>query len=251
MTDLSVCMATHDGERFLRQQLDSIVPQLGPDDELVVSDDSSTDGTLAIVKAYHDPRIRLVHRAGHPDPVRNFELALRHAAGAVIVLSDQDDVWLDNKLAVVRRQFDRRSGAAHLLMLDGQIVAEDGSTELASSIIRATNAGPGLVKNIYDNTYRGCCLAFNRPLLDVALPFPGRLPMHDMWLGLLAEMFGTVAFVRQPTIRHRRHAMNASPLALRLDVPRQLSRRYQLLRCLLVRCWERKVWRGWGRRAEG
>jgi hypothetical protein len=78
-------------------------------------------------------------------------------------------------------------------------------------------------------------MAFSRELLTIALPFPGDIPMHDMWLGLIAELFGTVEFVSEKTIKYRRHGGTATDLRRRLDVTRQISRRYRLVTSLLVR----------------
>ncbi len=86
---ISVCMATHNGGRYLRQQLESILRQLGPDDEVVISDDSSTDNTLAIINCFADPRICTLTNNTFSSPIFNFENALKHATGEIIVLSDQ------------------------------------------------------------------------------------------------------------------------------------------------------------------
>ena len=83
---VSVCMATCNGSRYIRAQLESILEQLGPEDELIISDDASTDDTLDIVGSYGDPRIIILSGTEFPSPVRNFEQALRHARGGIVVL---------------------------------------------------------------------------------------------------------------------------------------------------------------------
>jgi glycosyltransferase involved in cell wall biosynthesis len=95
---ISVCMATHNGARFIRRQLETILTQLAPGDEVVISDDSSTDGTLEIIDSFDDPRIRLFTGNTFFGPIFNFENALRKAMGEIIVLADQDDIWLDGKV---------------------------------------------------------------------------------------------------------------------------------------------------------
>lgn len=206
---LSVCMATYNGGRYLRQQLESILPQLGPDDELVISDDSSTDDTLAIIAGCNDPRIRVFAGNTYYNPARNFENALRQARGEIIVLSDQDDLWLPGKLAIVREELGGKVARPALLQMDGEIIDVNG-TVLAESIFALKRSGPGLLRNIYDSSYPGCCMAFTRPLLQLALPLPRRVPMHDWWIALLAELFGEITFVAGKTIRYRRHGENAS-----------------------------------------
>jgi hypothetical protein len=78
-------------------------------------------------------------------------------------------------------------------------------------------------------------MAFSRDLLKIALPFPKNIPMHDMWLGLLAELFGTVEFVPEKTIKYRRHGVSVTDLRRRLDMVRQIMRRYHLVTSLLGR----------------
>lgn len=226
-------MATCNGSRFIRAQLESILPQLGSGDELIVSDDASTDDTLEIVRSFNDPRIRLLTGNEFRSPVRNFEHALCNASGQIVVLSDQDDVWLPGRLDLVREHLGRHIDQVFLVMMDGEIVDAQGAC-LEQSIFAANHAGRGILKNIYDNTYTGCCLAFTRPLLEIALPFPHRIPMHDMWLGLLAEIFGQVEFVPAKTIQYRRHGSNTSFSSS--SVYKQVMRRVFLSLSLLGRC---------------
>ena len=236
---LSVCMATYNGGRFIAEQIDSILSQLGSCDELIVSDDGSKDNTLEIVRSYQDPRIRILTDNTFHNPTGNFEHALRHATGQIIVLSDQDDIWLPRRLDLIHEQLDKKKDQVALIMMDGEIVDADGNS-LKKSIFLANRSGTGIFKNIYDNTYTGCCLAFTRPLLDIALPFPRRIPMHDMWLGILAEIFGEALFVPEKTICYRRHATNTSfikptvyeQIMRRLFLSQNLLKRYFDVKCL-------------------
>ena len=95
---ISVCLASYNGEKFIFDQISSIISQLAEKDELIISDDSSTDTTLSIIKGFNDHRIKLFPGNTFYNPVYNFENALKQSAGEVIVLSDQDDIWLENKL---------------------------------------------------------------------------------------------------------------------------------------------------------
>lgn len=234
MKKISVCMATRNGEKYIKKQLDSILAQLTQEDEVVISDDSSSDSTVAIIKESSDQRVRLYENNTFFSPIFNIENALKKASGEIIVLSDQDDVWLDNKIAVIKRELTGASMGIKLIVLDGHIVDEH-ETIKHYSIFEQINSGKGLLKNIYDNTYVGCCMAFSRDLLEIALPFPRNIPMHDMWLGLLAEHFGTVKFVGEKTILYRRHEASVTDLHRRLDVVKQIRRRYHLVKSLLVR----------------
>ncbi len=234
--NLSICMATRNGAQYLAAQLSSILCQLGEEDEVVISDDSSTDNTLELIAAVADPRIRLLPGNTFFSPIYNFENALRQASNEVIVLADQDDLWLDNKLALVRQTFAGKSGQVHLAAFDAAIIDGDGKVT-APSLFTCNRAGAGLLKNLYDNTYTGCTLAFSRELLDVALPFPVGIPMHDSWLGLLAERCGTVEFIHQTTMHYRRHGSNVSS---RRPLREQLRGRF----CLAWQLWRRGTGRG-------
>lgn len=97
---ISVCVATYNGEMYIRQQLQSILCQLADSDEVIISDDGSTDGTLTVIREINDKRIRLIDGPRRQSPTLNFENALRQAKGDHIFLSDQDDVWKPEKVAV-------------------------------------------------------------------------------------------------------------------------------------------------------
>jgi len=226
---ISVCMATRNGDRYVGEQLASILSQLQSEDELIISDDSSVDHTVEIVKQIDDCRIRLLTGNTFYSPVFNFENALKYASGEIIILSDQDDIWLENKVKLIRESFRRSRSLVHLVVLDGSVVDAAGMV-IEPSLFAKVHVGKGLLKNIYDNTYMGCCMAFSRPLLEIALPFPRRIPMHDMWLGLLAELFGDVEFIAEPTIHYRRHMMSFTDYRRRFMPMVQIGRRFFL-------CW--------------
>jgi glycosyltransferase involved in cell wall biosynthesis len=211
---ISVAMATLDGMRFLPEQFGSILSQLERNDELVVSDNGSTDGTLAFLKeqSARDSRVRVIHFLERRGVVPNFENALLQIHGDVVLLCDQDDIWLPGRVEFFRVWFSEHPQAL-LLQTDAELFDEQGrTTEPSYFLLR--RSGPGLLKNIWKNTYQGCSLGFRKALLDVALPLPTRLPMHDMWLGLLAEFVGRnrSAFFPRVLTRYRRHGGNASTL---------------------------------------
>lgn len=235
---LSVCMATCNGGRFIRRQLDTILEQLGPDDELIVSDDASTDGTPEIIKEVCADRVRLLH-GNFRSPVLNFEQALKASTREVIVLADQDDVWSDNKLALVREHFAGRGGERHLVLFDGEVI-NDQEQVLHDSIFSLKKSRPGFLRNLYDSSYLGCCLAFSRGLLEIALPFPKKILMHDMWIAMLAELCGSVEFDRRITIGYRKHAASMTTFERKFEPVRQVAERTHMAWSLLVRMIELK-----------
>jgi len=231
-------MATYNGERFIRQQLESILAQLAPGDELVISDDSSTDGTLAAIGEYPDPRLRLFAEQIFHSPIFNFEFALKQALGDIIVLADQDDIWLPDKLPTVRSYFAAEHARPSLIVMDAEVVDELENV-LYPSLLAKVNAGPGFWKNLLDNRYMGCSMAFSRDLLARALPFPRRIPMHDMWLGQLCERVGKTEFLPVVTMKYRKHGDSLTDFKIKFQPLVQLKRRLFILLSLvdrLVRC---------------
>jgi glycosyltransferase involved in cell wall biosynthesis len=227
---ISVCIPTFNGAAFIDAQIESILasPLVT---EIIVSDDGSTDNTVDIVKSFNDKRIKLIEgpRTGL---VNNYEFLLSLASGEYIFLADQDDVWFPNKVEVM---------LAHLhdvdLVVCDCIVVDGRMDVLHPSFFLLLNSGSGLVHNLIRNRYLGCCIAFRQRLLKHALPFPPNLPVHDWWLGLVAEIFGGVIFINQPLMMYRRHGGNASPATERSQVSwiRRLYWRITLLKALIGR----------------
>lgn len=231
-------MATYNGERFIRQQLESILAQLAPDDELIISDDSSTDKTLAAIGDYPDPRLRLFAEQTFHSPIFNFEFALKQALGDIIVIADQDDIWLPDKLPTVRSYFAAEHVRPSLIVMDA-LVVDELENVLYPSLLDKLNAGPGFWKNLLDNRYMGCSMAFSRDLLARALPFPRRIPMHDMWLGQLCERVGKTEFLPVVTMKYRKHGDSLTDFKIKFQPLVQLKRRLFILLSLvdrLVRC---------------
>ena len=206
---VSICLATHNGERFIAEQLQSVLEQLGAGDEIVVSDDGSSDGTLDLLRQFSMPQLRVIPPRRFFDPKANFEYVLAAAKHDIIVLCDQDDIWLPQKLDRIREVMRDRRNSIAAMMSDAGLVDEAGES-LRERLFERFPPRRGVWRNIYRNCYTGCAMAITRPLLELALPFPKGIPMHDSWLGLLAEAAGDVVFVDEITFLHRRHTANAS-----------------------------------------
>lgn len=196
----SVCIATYNGEKYIAQQLQSILGQIAEEDEVIISDDCSTDNTLKIIDEFKDKRIHIVHNNTHYFR-DNFANALIQAKGDIVFLSDQDDVWLSGKY---KRCIDE------LLQVDlvctNSCIGDENLNIIHNNFFSVYHSGKGILKNSLNNTYYGACLAFRRSLLDKALPFPPTHEIgHDIWLGLVAEMTGNVKFIDTPYIIYRRH----------------------------------------------
>lgn len=204
---ISVCMATYNGERYLREQIDSILAQLGDEDELIVSDDGSADATLSIIEAYNDHRIKILHNMHRHGVNGNFENALAKAKGDYIFLADQDDVWLPGKIDACIEALQAVDCIVH-----DCIITDSELKTLHESFFTEHGSRPGFWRNWIRNNYVGCCMAFRKQVLDYALPIPAdMIALHDCWIGLLAEAKAKTAFLPSTGIRFRRHDRNSSP----------------------------------------
>lgn len=206
MAKVSVCMATYNGEKHVVRQISSILKQLGLQDELVISDDKSTDKTCELIKSIQDNRIRFYTNKGIAGPVGNFQNVLSLATGDFIFLCDQDDVWLPNKVSETVKLL-----KTYDLVLSDCTIVDEQLNVLDRSFFKKRGSTQGLVHNFFKNSYMGCCMAFRKNVLTYALPFPTAIYMHDWWIGLLAEIKGTVYFHPVPLILYVRHGSNASP----------------------------------------
>jgi glycosyltransferase involved in cell wall biosynthesis len=224
---ISVCMATYNGERWIEAQLRSILPQLGSTDEVVLIDDASRDATLAKVNALGDSRIRVLRNEKNLGVDASFERALQQARGDVIFLSDQDDLWCRDKVARVMEIFSNEAGVT-LVQSDARLIDAEGLEIGSSYYAQRGGFTHGVLSNIVRCKFLGCAMAFRRTVRDQCLPFPKRIPGHDMWIGLVNEYYGRTYFISEPLIAYRRHGRNVSPdrhQSLRL----MLKWRYQLL----------------------
>ena len=205
---ISVCMATYNGGKHIYAQLESILRQLSENDEVVISDDSSADNTIDIIKNFKDKRILLYERNHFYSPIFNFENALKNASGDIIFLSDQDDIWLDDKVTVMTKLL-----LSYDLVVSDCILIDESGAVINDSFFKLRDSRAGIIHNLIRNSFLGCCMAFNKKILEKALPFPKTIPMHDMWIGMIGQVFGKTHFCKEKLVQFRRHHSNASPTA--------------------------------------
>lgn len=227
---VSVAVATYNGEKYIREQLKSILDNLEQNDEVVISDDGSTDNTLKIVKEINDSRIRVIKGPGKGIK-QNFANAIEQCKGEYIFLSDQDDYWYKNKVVTVCKAF--RENNAILIEHDAKIVDANGKT-MYSSFFEMRKVRPGVWKNLLRNTYHGCCIAFKQELVPYILPIPDDIYLHDQWIGILADYIGKTYFLKDKLINYRRHGNNASSFK-HLPIRCQIKNRMTLLIRVLPR----------------
>jgi len=206
-SSVSVAMATYNGRVYLPEQLASLVAQKRRPDELVVCDDGSTDGTAELLEDFARAapfRVRIHRNERNLGVLRNFEKALSLCEGEIVFLSDQDDVWLPEKIDEVVRLFEARSGA--LAIVNDKLITDEnlvptGATMLGN--IRGFGSPDG-------NFVAGCCSAFRREWLGIALPIPDGAIAHDTWLIGLANRLGLVSIHEEALQYYRRHESNVS-----------------------------------------
>lgn len=211
---VSVCMASHNGEPYIRQQIESILSQLNNCDELIISDDGSTDATISIIESFNDSRIRLLHysyegKRKHSyaatiyKVTANFENALKNARGDYIFLSDQDDIWFCDKVKVMLGLLQRYA----LVESNNSIIDKNGNT----LVYQEFSSTPITFWGVLRLPFRGCCCAFRRDVLDKALPFPYDCIMHDAWIGLVAHIICKSTYFESCSLMaYRRYDGNVS-----------------------------------------
>ncbi|MEN2435665.1 glycosyltransferase family 2 protein [Weeksellaceae bacterium A-14] len=221
---ISVCLATYNGERYIKGQVNSILSQLRTNDELIVSDDSSTDKTVEILKNINDHRIKIYINQGRSGISHNFENALSHVSGDYIFLSDQDDIWMDNKVSKMIQALQNFDCVIH----NAQVIDDKGDF-LGADLFSIYRTRTGYFRNLLRNTYVGCCMAFRKSLLTYVLPIPLPVTMHDMWIGLISEKKGTTAIIEDSLILYRRHGNNASSTSQKSNFSRYYQLKYRLI----------------------
>ncbi|MGM9694426.1 MAG: glycosyltransferase family 2 protein [Alloprevotella sp.] len=203
---ISVCIATYNGEAYIAAQLQSIATQLSPDDEIIISDDGSTDSTLRIIDSLDIPNIKVFHHKSTGHSAANFEHALKQSQGEFIFLSDQDDCWCSNKVKVMMCAL-----KDHACVVSDCYITDQNLNIIHDSFYSTSGTHFTKWKNLLlRNGYLGCCMAFRRDVLRKALPFPKNVPMHDIWIGNIAAMSFDVTFLPDRLIYYRRHGQNAT-----------------------------------------
>lgn len=227
---ISVCIATYNGERYIKQQLESIINQLGPEDEIIISDDSSTDATLEIIRNFKDSRIIIFDNQKFKSPILNFENAIMHSSGDFIFTADQDDVWMPNKVKEILPLLE-----SNLLVHTNAQVVDSNLNEVRSHIFESVPKS--FIGSLVKNPFLGCTLAFRKEVKNLILPFPPRIAMHDIWIGMCVYMFSKPFYLDKNLIQYRRHGGNVSNASTKSEYSYifRIKYRLYLLWSLLLR----------------
>lgn len=228
--DVSVIMASYNGELFIKQQIDSIVKQLSSNDELIISDDGSTDNTLKIINYFTEKyeNVKLV-RGPCKGVAKNFENAFKYCKNDIVVFSDQDDIWRPEKIRNIKKSFDETN--KNVLLHDAVFFDVSNPADY-KYLFNERPPKHGVIPNILKNSFYGCCMAFKRDFLNKYIPFPKNIIAYDQYLGLCAEKEHTLFFLPKILIKHRYHKSNQSK---KLTLLKKVNFRIVLTKQLLFR----------------
>ncbi len=211
---ISVAIATYNGEKFLRDQIDSVLAQSYPNIELVIGDDASSDSTLRIIEDYvqKDARIRVQKNNENIGFLRNFERIIYSCKGKYIAFCDQDDIWERNHLSLLYDEIKCRQ--VSLVGANADVVNEQmepqGYTVLDTtgvvSIPQTTSDYRFMLFHI--NIFQGAAMMIDRDLISYSLPIPEEIRFHDWWFALCAVENGGVSYLPQSVLKYRQHGKN-------------------------------------------
>lgn len=217
---IDILLATYNGEKYLDEQIQSILEQDFVDYKIIARDDGSTDSTLNILhkwQALHPQKIEIVQdELGNLGPTQNFNQLMTLSKAPYICFSDQDDKWVKHKLAkqvehIIKLE-EKHSGLPVLVFSD--LTLCDGELGVSCpSLIENDKLNPRATKPqqlLMQNVPYGCTLIINRRLLKLALPIDERALLHDHWLSILASLTGIVSYIDESLVFHRVHDQNAS-----------------------------------------
>lgn len=219
---ISIAMATYNGEKYLREQLNSILAQTITDWELVVCDDCSKDSTVEILKSYQeqDDRIKIFVNEKNLGFKKNFEKAIGLYSGDYIALADQDDIWHENHLEVLQELIGDASlscGNTRLMTADS-IVTEKNLSDVEKLLCLPSDTHKLMYRILLkSNPFQGASMLIKKQFLSKILPIPEGVLYHDAWIAACACFEKGIAYTFEPITDYRQHENNVTVAARRLD----------------------------------
>lgn len=210
---VDILLATYQGASYLEEQIESLLSQTYSDIRIIARDDGSTDQTLKILKGYSD-KIVIIPNDVNEGIKNNFSMLLQHSNANYIFFSDQDDIWLPNKVKETIQELQRleKLGRSTPLLVHTDLKVVDKDLSLISpSFWKYTNLNPqhtSLNRLLVQNNITGCTMGMNRALINLIKSIPQEAIMHDWWIALVAACFGDIGHVKNPTILYRQHQTN-------------------------------------------
>jgi glycosyltransferase involved in cell wall biosynthesis len=215
---VSVALATFNGEKYLRKQLDSIYSQTYKNIEVIVTDDCSVDQTINILKEYKNT-YGLIYFINEQNLgfVKNFEKAISLCSGDYIALSDQDDIWLPEKIEILIREIKSYS----LICTDAKLIDSTDNVVVSSFNEFSGRVQPKVNKFeylVFGNFVTGCTAMMERELISRALPIPDEFLFHDYWLGIMATQENGIRYLSDKLVLYRQHDKNVSGAGIKISL---------------------------------
>jgi glycosyltransferase, family 2 len=212
---IEILMATYNGEKYVGEQIDSIINQTYENWKLLIRDDNSTDKTLEILKEYEkkDKRIKVIEdKKGNLGFVKNFEELLSCSTEDWVMFSDQDDYWLENKIekyVIILNENSNDVFEKPILIHSNSFICDDNLKIIKNEFINSNIASKYNEDSYYFAYFvQGSTVLINRKIIDLALPFSKNVTVHDRYLHLLAEFLGKRVFINESLIKYRQHSNN-------------------------------------------
>ena len=224
---IDILMATYNGEKYLVEQLDSIINQTYRNWNLLIRDDNSTDKTLEIIQNYHkkDKRIKILKdNKGNIGIVRNFEELLKSSESEFIMFSDQDDIWVENKLDMYLKMIEKIKNKGFMIHSDAILFDKNKSNILKDTFISKKAINKGLENVFFNYFVQGATILISKEIKNFILPFPKEVYLHDRYIHLISELFFERIFVNKALIYYRQHGDNQ--IGAKNTIRELLSKRY-------------------------
>jgi len=210
---LNIAMATYNGEKYLKEQLDSIYSQSYQNIQIIACDDCSTDGTVDILKVYSQKNgLKFIVNKKRSGFVKTFENAVHLCEGDYIAFSDQDDVWLPNKLEIQMNymvEFEKQYPDKPLLIHHDVYIVDEMLTNKNIRFLKTFGHISGLKNMLFGNAkVQGATVLFNKKLKEISFPLPENLAFHDLFLSYICEVFGKRIYINEPYLLYRQHSNN-------------------------------------------
>ena len=212
---IEILLATYNGEKYVGEQIDSIINQTYNNWELLIRDDNSKDRTLEILKEYEkkDKRIKVIEdKKGNLGFVKNFEELLNNSKEDWVMFSDQDDYWLENKIEKYVAILNTSSEdilKKPMLIHSNSFICDDNLEIIKDEFINSKIANKYSEDDFYFAYFvQGSTVLINRAIIDLALPFSKNVTVHDRYFHLLAEFLGKRIFINETLIKYRQHSNN-------------------------------------------
>lgn len=230
---VSVCMATYNGRHYINEQLTSIINELDLDDEIIIIDDKSTDDTLNFIESLQSPLIKIVKLEKNLGHVQAFNAAIMHAKNDIIMLSDQDDIWIKGRKKIILKEFE--SGEINVLAsgfttIDKNNLPIENPYDEMTTSFNKNNIINILLIFFGKVPYFGCAMAIRNSFAKKITPIPKFVEAHDIWIGLAGNVNSCIHHINEKTLLHRIHGSNATKK--NRSVWKKFRSRILMIRCV-------------------